>query len=140
MAQRVNVSVAVVVVVKPDVVLHELHRLFAPLNVDRRSHMVVRRHRTMDRRCRVQRKTQRHRYPIPDEPRGRRNALCGQEMKRAALIIRPPPIPIAQLANQGAEYGRSHRCVGLLLHRLIGLRIHSRNICGVSRAWLTQTG
>ena len=77
---------------------------------------------------------------IPDEPSGHRNALRGQEMKRAAQIIRPPPIPNAQLPNQCVEFLRTHHPVGLPFHQLVRLRIHARNICRSPRARLTQTG
>ena len=60
-----------------------------------------------DPRLRGQRQAQRDADAAAHESRGRGDALGGEVVQRAALIVRSPTPPGAQVAKEGAELGRA---------------------------------
>src|SRR5262249_39406330 len=108
MAQRVDVGVAVAVVVDSDEVLGKTQRAQSHIRIVDLGHPEFGRVWTVRRRARAERQAEAHDDTASHQARGRRQAVRGKTVRRSELVLCSPASPAAHGAEQLGELRRRH--------------------------------
>ena len=107
-AEGVDVTMALVVVVDPDVVLGETQGPGSNVDVGQHRHVVVGGLRNVDPGLGLQRLTERDRDSAPNEPGSRGYPSGGEMVQRPSLPVVVPAAPVGDRVEELAELVRGH--------------------------------
>ena len=113
MRERVDVAVAVVVVIGPHVVLGEAHAAGPDVLVGQHRHVMIGRLGVVDPVLCVERQAERHRNPRAHKPGRLDHAVRREVIERAALGVLGEGSPVRYLREQFPELLLGHSAPGL---------------------------